>query len=74
MPKEKLPKYLLDNTGCSTSREFKSMKRQELKNVMKAMDELERGAFFLPEFQKFDDARKALKDLKEAMSVKNWGR
>lgn len=69
-----LPKDLLRNFGVDTARQFKQCKRQEFRQVKKALAEFNCGSVFVPEYEKYEQARRLLQEVEEAMSVRNWGR
>ena len=70
----KIPIFILNNTGQRTSRKFKSLKRKQLREVFKAMDDLRLACAHFPNSTTdFDAANKALNSIKHDISVNNWG-
>jgi len=65
--KDRMPKHI----NC-TLREWKHMKRQQLNITLKALSELRSGIFYTSDRGEFQTAYKALEELKNKMSVKNW--
>lgn len=74
MPRLKLPDYLLKNMKLSGSREYKTLKRTELREVLKAIDKFRRGCAWIPPLHEFNLVAANLERMKQAMSVKEWGR
>jgi len=71
---KRIPKYVQYNTGCASAREFKQMKRRELRSVLKAMSDLQCGCAFFPNSSDdFDIAIKAVRAMQKDLSVKRWG-
>jgi len=73
MSKEKAPKWLLKREGI-TQRQWKSLKRTELRNVIKALDIYRSGCAFCPGAREFGTIVSALDQLEKSHSVKEWGR
>lgn len=71
---EQIPKYVLDNIGVKTQREFKSLKRQEFKRVQKALREFSAACYFCPDYHQIGDLLKRADEIEQSISVKNWGR
>lgn len=69
-----IPKWLLEQEGV-TQREWKTRKRRELKTVIDVFRIYHIGCAYTP--AKSGEVGRILEDfksLKEALSVKNWGR
>lgn len=65
--------------GLTTDRQYKSLKRKQIRQVIAAIEELQLGCCELPGynydhtdclFRKMSDSAK---ELRERMKVKNWG-
>jgi hypothetical protein len=79
MPRTKLPDHI-----PYTNREWKQLKRAELKAVRRALNTLMLGVAFTPAYDRavgetffaspFEQADKALKELERRFSFKTWGR
>ena len=68
------PDWLLLQEGI-TNRQWKSRKRKELKEVIRAFDNYRTGCAYCPgEDGEADQLGKLLEQMKEAHSVKEWGR
>lgn len=72
----KIPKYVLSVSGCKTRRQWKSLKRTELKNVLSTVNKLRMGSAFIPDPYEgaFNEMEQILMEYKNVMSVKEWGR
>ena len=57
-----------------TQRQFKSKKRQQLKEVERALDEYRLGCAGSPAYPYIHELENALHAMIDAQSVKNWGR
>ena len=68
----KLPDHVIADYG--SAREFKRRKRDALRNVIAAADELIFGCIYSPAYDEIVKLRELLKIAKEKQSVKNWGR
>ena len=69
----RFPSLVLKTYKVKTSREFRSIKRRELREVIKAIDELRVGCYYLPDGgDAVDKMDKIAKDLKVQLQVKNW--
>lgn len=70
-----VPKYILSNLGLKRQREFKSLKRKQLREIIHAVGEYRTGCAACPEYgsdiQLLDQV---LKRMKESHSAKEWGR
>lgn len=71
---QKVPKHVLKNLKLPTQRAFKQLKRKQLREMRKVMDELRRGSACMPEFEEARRLDNALSRLEEACSVEEWGR
>jgi len=75
MSKEKkAPEPVLKALSIKTQREFKVLKRKELKDVIKALHIYSGGCAYCPGYSKYWVAADALHQLKKLHSVKEWGR
>lgn len=45
---KKIPDHVLHNTKTYTAREFKAQKRKQVREVLRALDELRTGCAYLP--------------------------
>lgn len=72
----KVPKDVLKNCGCGTQREWRRLKRAQLFATIRAMEEVYWGCVYTPKVQKvyLGAMRRQLKQLREAWSVKQWGK
>jgi hypothetical protein len=69
-----IPKYCLNNMGLETARQFKSLKRKEVRRALRAVDDLRTGCSFLPSGDtRVQRIQKELDQLKQELAVKNWG-
>ena len=69
-----IPKDVLNNLHVANSREFKSLKRKQIRALIKAFEEYQLGCYYCPEYKSFDKARQHVEKIKQAQSVKTWGR
>ena len=68
------PKWLLEREGITT-RQWKAMKRKELREVIKAFDYYRLGCAYCPGINgEVITIGKSLDKLKQSLSVKEWGR
>jgi hypothetical protein len=67
-----VPKWLAKEYGGA--HEFRSLKRHQLRDLVKALDELRMGCAYFPchEFP-IDKIAEQVAILKDALSVKKWG-
>ena len=72
--KVKVPLYVIQRLGLETTRDFKALKREQLKDIFRAMSEYLSGCAYCPDNELFDDARKNIEKLIDSHSVKRWGR
>ncbi len=72
---KKIPKYVLDNMGLQTQRQFKQVKRYQLRMLAKALDEYRMGCAYCPS-QGFNigGIDRRIGNLRNRHSVKNWGK
>lgn len=71
----RIPKYVLRNMGLRTTREFKNLKRLQVKETIETWEKFIAGCAYVPGFtQNVREITKNLTDLKEKLSIKNWGR
>ena len=71
-----VPKWALKNMGLRSQREYKSLKRKQVRQVIKEMESLQLGCAYAAGYEDglIDRINADLKELKERMSVNNWGR
>ena len=67
----RIPPFVLQHLDCRTQREFKQLKRQQLKAVIKAYDEYRSGCGYCPGSLRLEVA---LELHQKQLSIKNWGR
>jgi len=69
-----IPKHIRQRFG--SSRQFKAVKRSEVRAVLRAMDDLSFGSAYMPPdaFAEFLEARRKMRSVLKRISVKNWGR
>ena len=73
--KNTAPKFVLKNLGSSTQREFRALKRSELRKVIKMWDKFTLGCAYVPGYpQNTNTINNSLAQLKKLLCVKNWGR
>lgn len=73
--KEKIPKWLLKNCGVKTQRQFKQLKRKQLRGVQKAWSDFRGGcAHFRNYPNNIIGVNDTLRRIEEDLSIKNWGR
>jgi len=74
MKSEPIPPYVLKNMGLKTTREFKSRKRKELREIKRALDKYYQGCAYCPGYEnEITQIRNLLKKLEELQSIKQWG-
>lgn len=71
---QRVPKRVLKNMKLPTQRAFKQLKRKQLREMRKVMDELRIGSVYMPEFNEARRLDNTLSRLEEACSVEEWGR
>jgi len=70
-----IPKYVLKNAGCKTTREFKQLKRRQVREAKKAVNELMKGAVHLPSLGLgLVTAYWKLEAVERELSIEEWGR
>jgi glutamate racemase len=70
-----IPKYVLENSKCTTSREWKSKKREQARAARKAIDTLRAGCAHFPSgADDLEEAAQAIDRICADISVENWGR
>lgn len=75
MKKRKVPKWVLKNMGLKTQRQYKELKRKQIKAVEKAIKEYWSGSAFCPmPYFEVCRLRTMLDGLRKAHSIKEWGR
>ena len=72
--KRKAHKFVLENMGILTQREFKAVKRSKLKELIKMWNKFRLGVAYVPDYPyNINEINKLLTQLKKTLSVKNWG-
>lgn len=74
MANDRVPKAVLQAMGLKTQREFKALKRRQLREVLKAFDEYRRGCFYCPGSFNLGGIMDGVRRHLSRLSVKNWGR
>ena len=69
-----IPQYVLKNCKTQTLREFKALKRKQLKVVKQALNSYRQGCAYSPAFKSIIHADELITKAIEAQSAKNWGR
>jgi len=68
-----IPRFVLENMQLKTSKEFKQLKRKQLKEVKRVTDEYQSGCAFCPEYEStIEKFFKTLNRMLESHKVKNW--
>jgi hypothetical protein len=70
----KIPNFVLKNVGVRTSREFKQLKRKQVRDLEKSANELMRGLGCSPAGLDMMAARGRILIIKDKLSIKKWGR
>lgn len=69
-----LPKHVLKNSKCKTSREWKSLKRKQARAAKKAIGELRSGCAYFPnDSNDVEEAANAVDRVIEDISIDNFG-
>ena len=68
-----VPPYVLKNMNIKTTREFKSRKRKELREIKKAVSEYHRGCAYTPGYDEINELDKLLNKIQTMQSIKEWG-
>ncbi|KKL46709.1 hypothetical protein LCGC14_2342880 [marine sediment metagenome] len=68
----KAPKYILKNLGMTTQRQFKELKRYQLKVIIEAVAEYHLGCAYCP--GSISVLIGAIETMKDELSVEKWGR
>lgn len=69
-----IPKYVLEAMDLKTTRQFKSRKRKELREIEKAVKEYQRGCAYCPGYETgISNLFKSVREIKILQSVKEWG-
>ena len=76
MSKQKVPGYVLMALEITTQREFKQQKRRELKAVLEAWEIFRSGCVYCHRYETGNISRadSQLEQIKQDLSVKEWGR
>ncbi len=71
-----ITKNILKNMGLKTDRQFKALKRQKLKAVIKALDEYGLGSAACPSdvYANFKEVRRLVNEMKKSQRADTWGR
>ena len=72
-----IPKYVLENTGCKRQRDFKALKRAQLRNLKTALDAVRCGCAYAPLFAHdgpITQIESLIEELQSEWSAKKWGR
>jgi len=73
--KTQIKEYILKAMKLKSSREYKVLKRKQIRAVEKAVNDLRTGSVCLPDYpNSITSLSHDVSVLKESMSVKNWGR
>jgi len=70
----KIPNYILKNMGTPTRREWKQLKRRELRQLRKALNKFILGSAWVPQTGAVKTMDVTLTYLEEVMSQRIWGR
>ena len=70
----RIPKRALKLAGVKTSREFKQLKRRQVRDLEKSTNELMRGLGYPPAGLDVIAARGRVLIIKDKLSIKKWGR
>ena len=74
MKTEPIPPYVLENMKLKTTRQFKSRKRKELREIKNALAKYHQGCAYCPGYEnEINELGKILKKLEELQSIKEWG-
>lgn len=68
-----IPQWLLDREGI-TRRQWKSIKRQEMRFLCKYMSRFRNGCAYTPAHRRIEDLEQILNEMQDSLSIKNWGR
>ena len=68
----KVPKIVLKNLGITTQRQFKQLKRYQLKVIIEAVAEYHLGCAYCP--GSISVLNEAIETMKDEHSVEKWGR
>jgi hypothetical protein len=71
----KAPKSVLSMLGLTTQRQFRQMKRKQLKAVLKAWKKFRSGCAYCEGYpHNISEAGRYLERIIKDLSIKNWGR
>ena len=74
MNNDTIPPYVLENMGLKTTRQFKSRKRKELREIKNTLAKYHQGCAYCPGYEnEITKLGKILKRLEELQSIKEWG-
>jgi len=68
-----VPNWLLKKEKL-TQRQWKSRKRQELKEIIKTLSTFHLGCAYVPAYDEVMEIGKLLAKAKDKLSIKKWGR
>lgn len=71
--KRSLFKNVVKRRGV-TVRQWKSIKRKEVDIALKALSDARLGCAYMPDYHEFTKACELLRQYREKLTVKNWGR
>ena len=70
----KVPKVVLKNMGCRTQREYRRLKRKQLRRLQTAMNDVMCGAVYAPGYaHEYTLLQESLEALAALWSPKEWG-
>lgn len=69
-----IPPHVLKQEGLKTSREWKTLKRRQAKELELALNEFRFGCARCPGYEEVVQLEKSIERLRETLSVKQWGR
>ena len=70
----RIPRNVLDNLMCRTTRDFRTLKRRQIKTLLSALNELRIGCVYLPGYRHIGQLADKVKQLHGLLSAKKWGR
>lgn len=71
---KQIPKYVLRNLHIQTPRDFRSLKRYQLKSILYALNQYRQGSAYCPGDFNAGQIEKEIKKHQKELSVKEWGR
>lgn len=73
MSQPKVPEYVLANLGLNNQREYRQLKRRELRELRRLVKRLLLGCIYMPNYDLMKQLQDLTTDLVESTKVKNWG-